>query len=222
MENKAKIDPKRFGILKAYQKGETIPDITAKFRHISRATIYRWIKEFKKGRVCRKTRKPTEEKKACYKTAMDLYGQGLSIAEIQREIKLVSSTTIRRWIMSSDTNSKDLSNDNEVLTSLQEEDSEKNDVLYDGMTPEELLTRYRQLLEQNRRQKVQLTLAETMIDVAEEEFGIAIRKKAGAKESEESTRKISMLIRFCCFANYLAKQNRLITNRSQNISFWRR
>ena len=119
MENKAKIDPKRFGILKAYQKGETIPDITAKFRHISRATIYRWIKEFKKGRVCRKTRKPTEEKKACYKTAMDLYGQGLSIAEIQREIKLVSSTTIRRWIMSSDTNSKDLSNDNEVLTSLQ-------------------------------------------------------------------------------------------------------
>ena len=55
MENKAKIDPKRFGILKAYQKGETIPDITAKFRHISRATIYRWIKEFKKGRVCRKT-----------------------------------------------------------------------------------------------------------------------------------------------------------------------
>lgn len=181
MENKAKIDPKRFGILKAYQKGETIPDITAKFRHISRATIYRWIKEFKKGRICRKTRKPTEEKKACYKTAMDLYGQGLSIAEIQREIKLVSSTTIRRWIMSSDTNSKDLSNDNEVLTSLQEEDSEKNDVLYDGMTPEELLTRYRQLLEQNRRQKVQLTLAETMIDVAEEEFGIAIRKKSGAK-----------------------------------------
>ena len=49
------------------------------------------------------------------------------------------------------------------------------------MTPEELLNRYRQLLEQNRRQKVQLTLAETMIDVAEEEFGIAIRKKSGAK-----------------------------------------
>ncbi len=186
MENKAKIDPKRFGILKAYQKGEKIPDITAKFSHIPRATIYRWIKEFKKGRVCRKTRKPTKEQKAFYKTAMDLYRQGLSIAEIQREIKLVSSTTIRRWIMSSDTNSKDLSNDNEVLTSLQEEDSEKNDVLYDGMTPEELLTRYRQLLEQNRRQKVQLTLAETMIDVAEEEFGIAIRKKSGAKYSEES------------------------------------
>lgn len=186
MENKAKIDPKRFGILKAYQKGEKIPDITAKFSHIPRATIYRWIKEFKKGRVCRKTRKPTKEQKAFYKTAMDLYRQGLSIAEIQREIKLVSSTTIRRWIMSSDTNSKDLSNDNEVLTSLQEEDSEKNDVLYDGMTPEELLTRYRQLLEQNRRQKVQLTLAETMIDVAEEEFGIAIRKKSGVKYSEES------------------------------------
>lgn len=48
MENKAKIDPKRFGILKAYQKGEKIPDITAKFSHIPRATIYRWIKEFKK------------------------------------------------------------------------------------------------------------------------------------------------------------------------------
>lgn len=177
MKNKAKIDPKRFEILKAYQKGEKIPSITAKFSHISKATIYRWIKEFKKGRVCRKTRKPTEEKKAFYKTAMNLYRQGLSIPEIQREIKLVSSTTIRRWIMSSDTNSKDLSNNNEALISLQEEDS----VLYDGMTPEELLTRYRQLLEQNRRQKVQLTLAETMIDVAEEEFGIAIRKKSGAK-----------------------------------------
>ncbi|EFL82376.1 hypothetical protein HMPREF0189_01618, partial [Burkholderiales bacterium 1_1_47] len=87
MENKAKIDPKRFEIIRAYQKGEKIPGITAKFSHISKATIYRWINEFKKGRVCRKTRKPTEEKKAFYKTAMNLYRQGLSIPEIQREIK---------------------------------------------------------------------------------------------------------------------------------------
>ena len=53
MENKAKIDPKRFGIIKAYQKGERIPDITAKFRDVSKATVYRWIKEYKAGRVCR-------------------------------------------------------------------------------------------------------------------------------------------------------------------------
>ena len=49
MENKAKIDPKRFEIIRAYQKGEKIPGITAKFSHISKATIYRWINEFKKG-----------------------------------------------------------------------------------------------------------------------------------------------------------------------------
>lgn len=49
--------------------------------------------------------------------------------------------------------------------------------IYDGMTPEELLVRYRQLLEQNKRQRAQIELAETMIDVAEEEFGIAVRKK---------------------------------------------
>lgn len=49
------------------------------------------------------------------------------------------------------------------------------------MTPEELLVRYRQLLEQNKRQRAQIELAETMIDVAEEELGIAIRKKSGAK-----------------------------------------
>lgn len=48
MENKAKIDPKRFEIIRAYQKGEKIPGITAKFSHISKATIYRWINEFKK------------------------------------------------------------------------------------------------------------------------------------------------------------------------------
>lgn len=47
MENKAKIDPKRFEIIRAYQKGEKIPGITAKFSHISKATIYRWINEFK-------------------------------------------------------------------------------------------------------------------------------------------------------------------------------
>lgn len=63
MENKAKIDPKRFGILKAYQKGEKIPDITAKFSHIPRATIYRWIKEFKKGRVCRKQESQPKSKR---------------------------------------------------------------------------------------------------------------------------------------------------------------
>lgn len=49
------------------------------------------------------------------------------------------------------------------------------------MTPEELLVRYRQLLEQNKGQRAQIELAETMIDVAEEELGIAIRKKSGAK-----------------------------------------
>lgn len=181
MDNKAKIDPKRFGVIKAYQKGEKIPDIAAKFSNISKATIYRWIKEFKKGRVCRKTRKPTQEKQAFYQTAVNLYRQGLSFEEIQREIKLVSSTTIRRWIMSSDTNSKGLSKENETSVSLPDQDSQEDSALYDGMTPEELLARYRQLLEQNRRQKVQLTLAETMIEVAEEEFGIAIRKKSGAK-----------------------------------------
>ena len=182
MENKAKIDPKRFGIIKAYQKGERIPDITAKFRDVSKATVYRWIKEYKAGRVCRKTRKPTEEKKTFYETAVDLYRQGLSFQEIQREIKLVSSTTIRRWIMGSDSNSKAiLSDGKEASTSLPDQDASGKDVLYDGTTSEELLTRYRQLLEQNRRQKVQLTLAENMIQVAEEEFGIAIRKKSGAK-----------------------------------------
>lgn len=89
MENKANIDPKRLEIIEAYQKGQRIPDIAAKFSNISRSTIYNWIKKYKEGRVSRKTRKASDEKKAFYKTAVSLYRQGLNFREIQREIKLV-------------------------------------------------------------------------------------------------------------------------------------
>lgn len=40
-----------------------------------------------------------------------------------------------------------------------------------------------------RKEKLKVALSNTMIDIAEEEFGINIRKKSGAKQSKESRQK---------------------------------
>lgn len=40
-----------------------------------------------------------------------------------------------------------------------------------------------------RKEKLKVALSNTMIDIAEEEFGISIRKKSGAKQSKELKQK---------------------------------
>ena len=180
MENNAKIDPKRLPVLEAYHQGKTVEEISQNCPGISRATIYNWIKEYKEGKVSRKPRAQTAEKKRLHAAALAFHKEGYSIREIQRAIKLVSYATVRRWVMETSTKNKPPLIKKKQIP-LSDKKTAAEIAIYDGMTPEELLVRYRQLLEQNKRQRAQIELAETMIDVAEEEFGIAIRKKSGAK-----------------------------------------
>lgn len=44
-----------------------------------------------------------------------------------------------------------------------------------------------ELEEALRKEKIKVKLSNKMIDIAEEEYGIAIRKKSGAKQSKEQT-----------------------------------
>jgi len=50
-------------------------------------------------------------------------------------------------------------------------------------------SRILKLEESLRIEKLKVSLSNTMIDIAEEEFGIAIRKKSGAKQSKSSKQK---------------------------------
>lgn len=88
MENNAKIDPKRLPVLEAYHQGKTVEEISQNCPGISRATIYNWIKEYKEGKVSRKPRAQTAEKKRLYAAALAFHKEGYSICEIQRADKI--------------------------------------------------------------------------------------------------------------------------------------
>ena len=176
-------------VIEAYENGLSLPELVSSFPSISSSSIYRWIKQFKEdGSLEPKPQKWSDKKKKLLKVVVQMYSEGFRVAEIQRKLELVSKSTIIRWLREqhlkpSGRNSMSVGKSKIVLTgSLQKEQKEQlPSVTFDGMTPEELYTKYCKVQEELRMQKLRTKLAETTIDIAEKEFGIPIRKKSGAK-----------------------------------------
>ena len=172
-------------VIETYKLGKNISAIIELFPQVSTATIYRWIKEFKDfGKTERKTYPITPAKASLMGKVLALYQSGLNYEQIQHQVKVVSSTTVRRWIKDTPLlQTENVMKKKKVVPVDFEttEQSDSSEELYDGMTAAELLAKYRESQTQLKKQEVRLAIAETMIDVAEKQFGINIRKKHGAK-----------------------------------------
>lgn len=179
----------RTPVIEAYENGLSLPELVSSFPSISSSSIYRWIKQFKEdGSLEPKPQKWSDKKKKLLKVVVQMYSEGFRVAEIQRKVELVSKSTIIRWLREqhlkpSGRNSMSVGKSKIVLTgTLQKEQKEQlPSGTFDGMTPEELYTKYCKVQKELRMQKLRTKLAETTIDIAEKEFGIPIRKKSSAK-----------------------------------------
>lgn len=176
----------RTPVIEVYENSLSLPVLVSSFPSISSSSIYRWIKQFKEdGSLKPKPQEWSDKKKKLLKVVVQMYSEGFRVAEIQRKVKLVSKSTIIRWLREqhlkpSGRNSMSVGKSKIVLTDTPQKEQLPS-VTFDGMTPEELYTKYCKVQEELRIQKLRTKLAETTIDIAEKEFGIPIRKKSGAK-----------------------------------------
>lgn len=172
----------RAGVIEAYKKGERPVTICEQYPMVSRQTIYRWIKAFvQQQRTGFKPREASPIKQEYLAQVLQLHRLGLNYEAIHRSIPKVSAETIRRWIKGSTqiTNAGKMEKKKDPQPKPLEKQVKTEDIAL--MSKEQLTSHYCRIQAELYETKARLLLAETMIDVAEEQFGITIRKKPGAK-----------------------------------------
>ncbi|MCM1223504.1 MAG: hypothetical protein NC548_54545 [Lachnospiraceae bacterium] len=175
------------GVIALLKKGCSVVEVSEAYPSISRSTLYRWALQYRTtGAISRKPSKAAEAHSIERSRAIELSKEGLSSAEISRQLTSVHYETIRRWILEAGKtrNHTEMGRDRMVSKTkadratvlTQSTSSSKKAKSY-----EELLAENIRLKEEMRRKDARLLISETMIEVAEKEFGISIRKKSGAK-----------------------------------------
>lgn len=177
----------RDAVIKAHKEGLSKAKIIESYSDIPSATIYRWIKEYEEsGKTERITVYPASlEHAEIKKKVLSLYREGFNFSRIQEKVKVVSRTTVSRWIREFLANQAG----DEIMNKSKKRRKENpgvqtsgsSDERCEGMTPKQLLAHYKQAQKQIEQQEIKIEIYETMIKIAEKEFGIAIRKKPGAK-----------------------------------------
>ena len=158
-------------------KGDCPGAICEQYPMASRPTVYRWIKAFvQKHQTDFKSRQASPIKQECLAEILQLYRLGLNYEAIHRSVPKVSVTTIRRWIMSSEQRPCTVDMRMKKKTESKPLDTELKAEELMLMNKEQLIGYCRRMQARLREQNARVLLAETMIDVAEEQFGIAIRK----------------------------------------------
>lgn len=174
----------REGVIKAYQEGFSAKEIAEQYQ-LCKVTVYRWIRNYtESGRTENLKRGASSKKRRYIGKVLELYKSGMNYEQIHRQLPAVSRSSARRWIIESGTESS-----RGCVAMKAEVQKTKQPESKDSYTKEELLQMSREQMIQeilrmqarNHVRDARLLLAETMIDVAEEQFGIQIRKKPGAK-----------------------------------------
>lgn len=156
---------------------------------ISKSTICRWVNSYIfEGKVERKQK--TTEKSVRYKEqVISLHRAGLSAAEIHRKIKTIALSTIYSWIGrevdSAPCKESKMSKKIRKITPAVKVTPLPITVLetvnYEDLSKEELIAKCRQFETKLKYSEAKALVLNKMIDISEREFGIAIRKKFGAK-----------------------------------------
>lgn len=105
------------------------------------------------------------------KVCQDLLTGTITLSEACRKYNVKGVMTLKRWLLWYDQEQSELLK----LQSMPEQPKENTP------TPEE----YRKLQEELKKAQLKVTTLETLIDIAEEQLHIDIRKKSGTKPSQE-------------------------------------
>lgn len=169
----------RSGVIQAHIQGQTVKQILDENPGLSRATVYRWIYQYEHGgRVQFKAMGPQAKKIEYQSKILEMVAAGISCAEIHRRQPQVSVRTIYRWIIDNDNNCRGLMMKNAEKPQANRELKEENlsvmglkraKVSHEGMSV------------QTRKREARIDLLETLISLAEERFGISIRKQLWAQ-----------------------------------------
>ena len=174
----------REGVIKAYQEGLSIKEILERCPS-HRATIYRWLQIYKRsGRTTRSPTKPSATKQRYLVKVIELYKAGMNYAEIHRLIPAVTPMSARRWIIASGIERSR----REVAMKSKEQKAEATKIKENystedlqQMSHDQLIKEFLRIQATLKDEKTLRMLSEMMIDVAEKQLGVSIRKKPGAK-----------------------------------------
>ena len=162
-------------IVEAIENG--FPRSEAVIEHrISRSTISDWMREY--GSQAYQARKQGHLSQQQIRSIVRSIEEGrLTVAEAKIAYNIPWTPTITKWQRDFRRENEELVSSNKVLMANKEE-NQQPDPDPDKMTLEQALKK----LEES---ELKVKALNTLIDIAEEDFKIAIRKKGGAKQSKE-------------------------------------
>lgn len=174
----------REGVIKAYQEGLSIKEIIER-SPFHRATVYRWLQIYRRsGRTTRLPMKPSATKQRYLGKVMELYKAGMSYEEIHRRIPAVTPMSARRWIIASgiERSRRDVA----MKAKEQKAEAKKSKDNYSEedlkqMSQDQMIKEFLRIQANLKDEKTLRMLSEMMINVAEKQLGVSIRKKPGAK-----------------------------------------
>lgn len=151
----------KFSVLSELRSGVTQVFLMRKYG-MSNATLIQWIRRYGTPDIqCQ--RKPITDQQRREGARAILEGR-MTVTEVMSVYEIVSKASITRWI-------KDYKKETFELTTANQVSNKQIAVSTNGSVLEEL-----------SYARLKIAALETMIDVAEEQFKISIRKKPGAKQ----------------------------------------
>jgi transposase len=165
---------KRFGkdfikaVVKEVEEGLSRREACDKYG-MSSAVLYEWIVKYESD-AFRASRRPyftTQQKRTIVRAVRE--GR-MTIKEAELVYKVTGRDTVRRWVRKS-------TQENAELASMNKPGKKS--------PPAELSDQQKDLQKELADAKLKIAALETMIDIAEEQLKINIRKKPGAKQSQK-------------------------------------
>lgn len=154
------------------EQGKAMVDVCNEYK-LSQGTLTYWLKHYS-SKAYRQNRKKPFSSQVRRSILRSIKDGSMTIAEVQSAYNIRTKDTIKRWMALEKQENDDLSASNLSMVNK----PNKNDTVPVQPTPEEVADLQQQLADA----RLKIAALNTLIDVAEEQLKINIRKKPGAKQ----------------------------------------
>lgn len=167
-ENKKQIFDKRLvkEIVKSVEEGIPRREIIAK-HGMTKGTLAEWMRKY--GSAAYQASKRQVYSSLQKRTILRAIESGMTTREAQISFGLKHTAIVRQWIRDSKQENNELSLDNSITMAKQSDKKESDEV--------------KALQQALAEAQLKIQALNTMIDIAEEQLKITIRKKSGARQS---------------------------------------